>query len=87
MKNLTYDILDVKATRWHEDYNAFKRGVKDLEVMMRNIINSAFETVTTVSAGIELLETFHQLAKRDTIKRTIDKKTADLYALFIAVTN
>jgi dynein heavy chain len=35
-------ILDVKATRWHDDYNTFKQGVKDLEVMMQNLINAAF---------------------------------------------
>lgn len=53
--------------------------------MMRNVINSAFETISTVSTGIELLEIFVDLAKRETIKRTVDKKTAELYALFIEV--
>ena len=33
LRNLDYDILDVKATRWHDDYNYFKNGVKDLEVL------------------------------------------------------
>ena len=48
-------ILDVKATRWHDDYNAFKSGVKDLEVMMQNIINSAFETANNIETKVELL--------------------------------
>lgn len=26
ISQLKYDILDVKATRWHDDYNAFKNG-------------------------------------------------------------
>ena len=26
LRALNYDILDVKATRWHDDYNAFKVG-------------------------------------------------------------
>jgi dynein heavy chain len=73
------------VTRWHDDYNAFKRGVKDLEVMMRNVISSAFESISTVSAGAELLEIFVHLAKREAIKRTIDKKTAELYTLFVEV--
>lgn len=39
-----YDkILDVKASNWHDLFNAFKNGMKDLDVMYRNIINSAFE--------------------------------------------
>ena len=40
--NIRSFILDVKATRWHDDYNSFKQGVKDLEVMMQNLIFSAF---------------------------------------------
>jgi dynein heavy chain len=40
--NIRSFILDVKATRWHDDYNTFKQGVKDLEVMMQNLIFSAF---------------------------------------------
>lgn len=42
--NIRSFILDVKATRWHDDYNSFKQGVKDLEVMMQNLIFSAFGT-------------------------------------------
>lgn len=38
-----------QATKWHDDFNSFKRGVKDLEVMMQNVINSAFECVSTVA--------------------------------------
>ena len=26
-------ILDVKAARWHDEFNIFKNGVKDLDVM------------------------------------------------------
>jgi dynein heavy chain len=30
LKGLDYDILDVKSSRWHHDYNHFKSGAKDL---------------------------------------------------------
>ena len=43
LRSLNYDILDVKATRWHDDYNAFKNSLKDLEVMFQNVLNTAFE--------------------------------------------
>jgi dynein heavy chain len=76
-------ILDVKATRWHDDYNAFKLGLKDLEVMMQNIINAAFESATTVPAYVELIETFNGLAKREAIKRAVEKKTNDMYQYFM----
>lgn len=62
-------ILDVKATHWHDDYNSFKAGVKDLEVMMQNTILLAFETVSSVRSRVELLEAFQSMAKRESIKR------------------
>ncbi|KAL7754402.1 hypothetical protein RI367_000383 [Sorochytrium milnesiophthora] len=76
-------ILDVKATRWHDDYNIFKQGIKDLEVMLQNVITSAFETATTVEARVELLDVFVQLAKRDAIKRTVERKAADIYHMYL----
>ncbi|KAL8578353.1 Dynein heavy chain 2, axonemal [Nucella lapillus] len=75
-------ILDVKATSWHDDYNRFRTGVKDLEVMMQNVISSAFDTVTAVEQGVELLDVFMHLNSREAVRRTIDKKTVDVYSLF-----
>ncbi|KAI8923518.1 dynein heavy chain and region D6 of dynein motor-domain-containing protein [Entophlyctis helioformis] len=85
--NIRKHILDVKATRWHDDYNNFKQGVKDLEVMMQNVIISAFEGASTVEAGVELLDVFHHLAKREAIKRTVEKKTADVYQILLQELN
>ena len=28
LRNLPYDILDVRDSQWHEDYNTFKCGLK-----------------------------------------------------------
>ncbi|XP_031208338.1 dynein heavy chain 2, axonemal isoform X2 [Mastomys coucha] len=75
-------ILDVKNTSWHEDYNKFRSGIKDLEVMTQNLITSAFELVRDVEHGVLLLDTFHRLASREAIMRTYEKKAVDLYMLF-----
>jgi len=77
-------ILDVKATQWHDDYNHFKNGVKDLEVMMGNVITGAFEGVGTIEANVQLLEAFHSLAKRPTIKRAVEHRTLMVFMLFKA---
>ena len=84
LRGLDYEILDVKTSKWHDDYNYFKNGVKDLEVMYQNVIKTAFDDVTQVSAGVVLLEIFYSLAKRESIKRFVEKKTAEIYALFIS---
>ncbi|GIM07381.1 hypothetical protein Vretimale_11536 [Volvox reticuliferus] len=87
LKSLTYDILDVKATRWHDDFNAFKSGVKDLEVMMANVIQRAFDTQPCLLARGELLEGFQAMAKRDFIRRFVEKKTVEFFGLFMAEIN
>jgi dynein heavy chain len=75
-------ILDVKSPSWHDSYNRFRTGVKDLEVMMQNAIGSAFQTAVTVQEGVEILECFVHLNSREVIKRTIDHKTVELYHMF-----
>jgi dynein heavy chain len=47
--------------------------MKDLEVMMQNVITSAFETVTTVEQGIEVLDVFMHLSSREVCKTTVYK--------------
>ena len=87
LKYLNYSILDVKATKWHDDYNVFKSGVKDLEVMMTNVIMLAFESVASLDSRIELLEAFQSLAKRESIKRMVEKKTSECYTAFLTELN
>jgi dynein heavy chain len=77
----------VKASRWHDEYNSFKQGVKDLEIIMQNGIMMAFEDCNTIERSVELLEIFHHLAVRDAIKRVVEKKTSDIYQLFLTELN
>jgi len=48
-------------------FSRFRNGIKDLEVMMQNLIVTAFETVTTVEQGIEVLDVFMHLSSREVI--------------------
>lgn len=43
----------------------FRAGVKDLEVMMQNVISSAFDTAATVEQGVELLDIFMHFSSRE----------------------
>jgi dynein heavy chain len=58
-------MLDVKATLWHDEYNKYRSGVKDLEVMLQNIINTSFSSITTIQEGVELLDVFTELTSRE----------------------
>ncbi len=41
-------VLDIKTTKWHEDYNMFKLGMKNLDNMYTNLITYAFDNSYTV---------------------------------------
>ena len=84
LRALNYDICDVKATRWHDDYNAFKNSLKDLEVMFQNVVNIAFEGASTTAANIQLLDAFWSLAHREAIKRCVEKKSAEVFTALSA---
>ncbi|VDD80599.1 unnamed protein product [Mesocestoides corti] len=76
-------ILNVKATSWHDQYNRFRNGIKDLEIMMQNSINLAFETVTTIQQGVEVLDIFSHLQNREAIRRTLETSTHTVVDMFL----
>lgn len=76
------EILDVKSSRYQPTFNGFKAALKDLEVMLQNTISTAFETATTVEAGVELLAIFSPLRAREPVRRMLDKMTQNTFKLF-----
>ena len=87
LRVLDYRILDVKATHWHDDYNVFKAGVKDLEVMIQNVIVMAIDSVSSLGSLVELLEALQTIAKRDAVVRCVERKTNECYGSFAAELN
>ena len=68
IENLSYDILDVKVTLWHEDYGQkFKDEVKLIEIIYTTIIALTFKNVSTIEDAVEMLENFYQLARRPAV--------------------
>ena len=65
LKAVRKTILDVNSPGWHDTYSKFRTGVKELEVMVQNVINGIFVTVTTVQEGVEILEVFSHMATRE----------------------
>lgn len=56
--------------------------MKDLDIMYQKVINFAFESVMTVKEGVEMLEAFDYLAKRESIKNTVKKKAVEVLNFF-----
>ncbi|CEG44893.1 flagellar inner arm dynein 1 heavy chain beta [Plasmopara halstedii] len=82
LRLLNYNVLDVKNTSWHSDFNFFKNGMKDLEAMTQNVIIGAFESISTVAAGVDMIQSFKRIAKREAIKRCIEKRMIDIIDMF-----
>ncbi len=38
--------------RWHDDLNTFKSGVRDLEAMLVNVINVAYDSTGALPAKV-----------------------------------
>jgi dynein heavy chain len=44
--------------RWYDDFNAFKAGVRDLEVMLENVLELALDSAPSLSARWVMLTHF-----------------------------
>lgn len=51
-----YPILDVRVTRWHDDFNAFKLAVKDLEELLIKATDQALAMASCLQDRIVLIE-------------------------------
>eukprot|EP00879_Flechtneria_rotunda_P019356 GHRR01020328.1.p1 GENE.GHRR01020328.1~~GHRR01020328.1.p1 ORF type:complete len:1679 (+),score=578.13 GHRR01020328.1:143-5179(+) len=87
LKGLKYDILDIKAIQWYDDFNVFKVGVRDLEVMLENVLELALDTAPSLQGTLELLEGFQLIAKRDAVKRAVQKHVSVFYGKFMGEIN
>lgn len=83
IRELDYDILDVKRTNWHDDFGqTFKDQIKNLEIMYHNVIS--FKNVATLGEAVEMLENFDHLAQRPMVKDHVQKKAAEqVYKIFM----
>ena len=59
-----HTILDPSDSSWNDNYQKFRLGVNETENLVENVLNDAFETVTSVKEGVEILDVFHQYTPR-----------------------
>uniref|UniRef100_A0A667XC84 Dynein axonemal heavy chain 2 n=1 Tax=Myripristis murdjan TaxID=586833 RepID=A0A667XC84_9TELE len=82
LRSVGKGTLDVRNSSWHDIFSSFRAQVKDLEMMMQNLISSAFSTVNTVEERVWLLDFFTPMSAREAIKRTTDRMTMEVYINF-----
>ncbi|XP_017772767.1 PREDICTED: dynein-1-beta heavy chain, flagellar inner arm I1 complex [Nicrophorus vespilloides] len=74
-------ILDVQSSQWYDEILKFRGRMKDIEIVIENLVNSVFDQIPTVDEGVEALAAFYNYSKRSTLKSLFDRKT--LYVTFI----
>ncbi|KAM9335593.1 LOW QUALITY PROTEIN: dynein axonemal heavy chain 2 [Symphorus nematophorus] len=82
LRSVGKGILDVENTIWCSELNRFHALVKELEMMVQNLVNSVFKTVFTVEEGVQLLDIFRPISKREGIKFIIEEKAEEVYGIF-----
>ncbi|KAJ4429794.1 hypothetical protein ANN_21998 [Periplaneta americana] len=82
-------ILDVNAASWYNHilrclflYYRFRGQMKDIEVILENLMTSVFDQVANVEEGVYALQAFYHYAKRDALHTVYDRKTVDVYKMF-----
>jgi dynein heavy chain len=83
LRKLNYDILDVKATAFSDDFRQFKADLENLSTMVVQVIMSAFDLVATVESGAELIEAFYFVSKKvKMLEIAVDRRTDSVVSLF-----
>uniref|UniRef100_A0A671XQT1 Dynein axonemal heavy chain 2 n=1 Tax=Sparus aurata TaxID=8175 RepID=A0A671XQT1_SPAAU len=66
LRSVDKGILDVENTTWRNEFNTFRALVKDLEVMMQNLINSVFKAEgNLVHRGVHIVNIFRPMMARE----------------------
>lgn len=71
-------ILDVQDSSWNDALLKFRSKMKDIEIVIENLVNAIFSEIHTVDEGVEALAALYNYSKRSTLKNLFDRKTHDV---------
>jgi dynein heavy chain len=73
-----YDIMDVGSSKFDDDFYEFRKGIKELERRLAEIIVQSFDDCSNLIARFKLLESFDALTSRPMIKNEMENKHMEL---------
>jgi dynein heavy chain len=73
-ENVQYDIMDVNAKRFDDDFYEFRCTIKELERRLGSILIQAFDDSATIYGRFKLLDSFEGLLERPIIQDELEKK-------------
>ncbi|POM64593.1 Dynein heavy chain [Phytophthora palmivora] len=80
MKNVQYDLMDLDAKHFEDDFYAFRSKNKELERRLASVINQAFDDAKTIVGRFKCLDCFEDLLDRQIIKNELERKHTSLIA-------
>ncbi|XP_076240945.1 dynein heavy chain 2, axonemal kl-2 [Calliopsis andreniformis] len=78
----SHKILDVTQGTWHEHMFAFRAELKDLEIIIENLVPTVFKELNNVQEGIEDLQGFCNYMNRENLKPLFNAKSNQIWELF-----
>jgi dynein heavy chain len=77
-KVVEYDIMDVGAKAFDDDFYEFRGAIKELERRLGAVVSLAFDDCSTVYGRFKLLDSFEGLLERPIIQDELEKKYVSL---------
>ncbi|KAH8088652.1 dynein light chain binding protein [Aureococcus anophagefferens] len=77
-KAVPYDIMDVSAKKFDDDFYNFRCAIKELERRLGAVVSLAFDDCATVYGRFKLFDSFEGLLERPIIQDELEKKYVSL---------
>lgn len=74
----SYKIFAVHESTWHDDMIIFRTEMRDLEIMIENLIAIVFMNVNNIQEGIENLQSFYNYSNRKNLKLLFHSKNSSV---------
>lgn len=74
----SHKIFAVHESTWHDDMIVFRNEMRDLEIMIENLIAIVFMNVNNIQEGVENLRSFYSYLNRKNLKLLFDSKNSSV---------
>lgn len=74
----SHKIFAVRDSTWQDDMLVFHAEIRDLEIMIENLIATVFSDVNNVQEGIEDLRSFYNYLNRENLKSLFESKNTSV---------
>jgi len=71
-------IFSVHESTWNDDMNAFRIEIRDLEIMIENLITTVFKDIKNIQEAIEDLRSFYNYFNREHLRLLFENKNTQV---------